>query len=105
MTASPIAVENLFTCVVCGRLFHRYERERKCEGCKVQKPAPRQCPPGREKPILMLLQEGMSDEEIGAKLYLNSESIGQYVLLLTRKYHCRNRTELAVKFVKGELHP
>lgn len=49
---------------------------------------------GREKDVLALLAEGLSNAQIGDRLYLSSRTVEKYVSSLLRKTETNNRAEL-----------
>lgn len=53
----------------------------------------------REKEILILLGQGLTNREIGEKLYLSPLTIRNYLSWLLIKYEARNRTHLIAKFM------
>lgn len=55
---------------------------------------------GREFDILMLVGEGLSNEEIAQKLYLSSGTVRNYISGLLDKLGFRDRTQLAIFYQK-----
>ncbi len=62
-----------------------------------------QLPPdlsAREKDILLLVAEGLSNREIAEKLYLSEGTVRNYVSGLLEKLELRDRTQLAIYYYK-----
>lgn len=57
----------------------------------------------RELEVLKLIGEGFTNKEIGEKLFLSEGTIRNYVSSIFLKTGTKDRTELAVKYLKGEL--
>lgn len=55
----------------------------------------------RELEILKLISEGLSNKEIGAKLYLSEGTVRNYVTGLLDKLSLRDRTQLAIFYLKN----
>jgi DNA-binding NarL/FixJ family response regulator len=55
----------------------------------------------REREVLNLLAEGLSNPEIGRKLYLSESTVKGHVSHLMKHLNCRNRTQLALR-VRGQ---
>ncbi len=55
---------------------------------------------GKEERILQLIAEGMSNKQIGAKVFLAEGTVKNYVSRIMEKLHARSRTELAVRAVE-----
>lgn len=55
----------------------------------------------RELEILKLISEGLSNKEIGAKLYLSEGTVRNYVTGLLDKLNLRDRTQLAIFYLKN----
>lgn len=53
----------------------------------------------REFDILHLLFSGLTNREIGARLYLSPLTVRNYISQLLIKFEARNRTDLLAKFV------
>lgn len=53
-----------------------------------------------EAQILALLTQGMSNPQIGRRLYRSPETVKRHVERLMTKFACRNRVELAVYAVR-----
>ncbi len=51
---------------------------------------------GREKEILYLLTEGLSNKEIGARLILSEKTVKHYLTLVLDKLSVRNRVQAAI---------
>lgn len=57
----------------------------------------------RELEVLELLADGMNNKEIGEKLFLSEGTVRNHVSQILLKTGTRDRTELAVKYLKGKL--
>ena len=57
----------------------------------------------RELDVLELLADGMNNKEIGEKLFLSEGTVRNHVSQILLKTGTRDRTELAVKYLKGKL--
>ena len=57
----------------------------------------------RERDILDLIGDGLSNREIGDKLSLAEGTVKNHVSNILSKLHARSRTELAVRALKGTL--
>jgi DNA-binding NarL/FixJ family response regulator len=55
----------------------------------------------REWDVLKLVGEGFSNKEIADKLYLGEGTIRNYVTMLLEKLNLRDRTQLAIYYVKN----
>lgn len=55
----------------------------------------------RELEVLKLISEGLSNKEIGAKLYLSEGTVRNYVTGLLNKLNLRDRTQLAIFYLKN----
>lgn len=55
----------------------------------------------REMEVLALIGEGLSNKEIGSKLYLTEGTVRNYVTRLLEKLELRDRTQLAIYYVKN----
>lgn len=55
----------------------------------------------READILSLVGEGMSNKEIAEKLYLTEGTVRNYVTTLLEKLELRDRTQLAIYYLKS----
>lgn len=55
----------------------------------------------REMDILKLIGEGFSNKEISDKLYLTDGTVRNYVTKLLEKLHLRDRTQLAIFYLKN----
>lgn len=55
----------------------------------------------REFDVLKLVGEGMSNKEIGEKLYISDGTVRNYVTGLLEKLNLRDRTQLAIFYVKN----
>jgi len=56
----------------------------------------------REKQVLELLTEGLTDKEMGVRLHLSASTVKQYVRSVLSKTQLKNRTQLAVWWVRQE---
>jgi DNA-binding NarL/FixJ family response regulator len=59
----------------------------------------------REKDVLELLTQGLSNMEMGGKLHLSSRTVEKYVSSLLRKTDTNNRAELVSFALKHHLIP
>ena len=57
----------------------------------------------REAAILKLVAEGLSNEEIGRKLYISTATVKKYLSVLLQKLCLENRVQLAVFAVRNRL--
>ena len=57
----------------------------------------------RERDVLRLLVDGHSNGEIARKLGIREQTVKDYVSVLFRKFHVRNRVALAVAAVRAGL--
>ncbi len=55
----------------------------------------------REMDILKLIGDGMSNKEIAKKLYLSEGTVRNYVTTLLEKLSLRDRTQLAIFYIKN----
>jgi len=55
----------------------------------------------REMDVLRLVGEGLSNKEIAERLYLSEGTVRNYVTLLLEKFDLRDRTQLAIYYVKN----
>lgn len=55
----------------------------------------------RELEILKLISEGLSNKEIGARLYLSEGTVRNYITGLLDKLNLRDRTQLAIFYLKN----
>jgi len=55
----------------------------------------------READVLRLVGEGLSNREIADKLFLSEGTVRNYVTLLLEKLNLRDRTQLAIFYVKN----
>lgn len=55
----------------------------------------------REFDILSLIGDGLSNKEIAQKLYLTEGTVRNYVTVLLEKFKLRDRTQLAIYYVKN----
>ena len=56
-------------------------------------------PSAKELPVLALLTEGLTNDEIGQRLGLSAETVKKHVTHLLRKFDAANRAELAARAV------
>jgi two-component system, NarL family, response regulator DevR len=61
----------------------------------------------REREVLGLLSEGLTNREIGTRLFISEKTVRNHVTGLLRKLHLRHRTEAALFAapLRGELYP
>jgi DNA-binding NarL/FixJ family response regulator len=52
----------------------------------------------QEQKVIAMIAAGMANKEIAGELSTTTQSIKDKIHKLLRKYNCRNRTELAMKF-------
>ncbi|MHB1465511.1 MAG: response regulator transcription factor [Thermoleophilia bacterium] len=55
------------------------------------------CLSAREQEIVTLLEAGLTNKEVAAKLYLSPETVKTYVARIFKKLGVRNRTEAVFK--------
>ena len=55
----------------------------------------------REMEVLELVGQGLSNREIAARLYLSEGTVRNYVTGLLEKLHLRDRTQLAIFYMKN----
>ena len=58
---------------------------------------------GREKEILEGIAKGLSNKEIGDKLFLSEKTVKHYITIILQKLQVRNRVEAALLAQKREL--
>lgn len=51
---------------------------------------------GREREVLNLLADGLTNGEISQRLYISSHTVAQHVAAMLKRTNCRRRTQLAV---------
>jgi len=56
----------------------------------------------REIEILALIGEGLNNKEIGQTLYIGEGTVRNYVTTLLNKLDLRDRTQLALFYMKGK---
>lgn len=54
----------------------------------------------RERGILELLSQGLTNKEIGESLHLAEKTVKHYITKILQKLHLRSRTSAAIKFLK-----
>lgn len=59
----------------------------------------------RERQILALMADGLSNNEIGKRLWYSPRTIQGHVATILHKLHVSNRTQAAVKAVRTGLIP
>lgn len=52
--------------------------------------------PASDRPLRLLIAEGMSNKQIGATVFLAEGTVKNYVSRILEMLHARSRTELAV---------
>jgi two-component system response regulator DesR len=57
----------------------------------------------REEQILQLIAEGLSNKEIAQKLYLQPQTVKNYVHLILQKLDLRSRLDV-IKFLRSGRH-
>lgn len=55
----------------------------------------------RERDVIKLISEGLSNREISGKLYLSEGTVRNYVTTLLEKLELRDRTQLAIYYLKN----
>lgn len=55
----------------------------------------------REWEVIKLISEGLSNKEISGKLYLSEGTVRNYVTILLEKLELRDRTQLAIYYLKN----
>jgi DNA-binding NarL/FixJ family response regulator len=58
---------------------------------------------GREKEILEGLAKGLSNKEIGEKIFLSEKTVKHYITIILQKLQVRNRVEAALLAQKRDL--
>lgn len=58
---------------------------------------------GRELDVLKLIAEGLSNKAIAEKLFLSEGTIKNHISSILSKLHLRQRTQLAVYYLKGGI--
>lgn len=104
---SPLTVRNYIS-----RLLFKFEARNRTEllakivtlrrysqliGCGERQQAPRLT--DQERHIVRLIFEGLSNRQIGEKLYLSPLTVRNYISQLLSKFETQNRTELLAKVV------
>lgn len=57
----------------------------------------------REKDILEGIASGLSNKEIGQKLFLSEKTVKHYITIILQKLQVRNRVEAALMAQRSEL--
>jgi DNA-binding NarL/FixJ family response regulator len=91
-------------CCRCGVEFRLSEKARVCPACR----KPKQGKPAlagrhltfREKQIVELVSEGKLNKEIAYELHLSHGTVKEYLNTVFRKLNVKNRTELAVWWLR-----
>jgi DNA-binding NarL/FixJ family response regulator len=60
---------------------------------------------GREAEILVLLSEGLSNKEIGARLSISAATVRSHLMNIFKKLHVHCRTEAAAKYLRQKSAP
>jgi DNA-binding NarL/FixJ family response regulator len=55
----------------------------------------------REREVLDLVSQGLSNKEIAKELYLSEGTVRNYVTGLLEKFSLRDRTQLAIYYIKN----
>ncbi|KFI56219.1 DNA-binding response regulator [Bifidobacterium sp. DSM 109958] len=55
----------------------------------------------RERDICALIAQGLSNEDIAKKLFLETKSVKRYVSRILSKLHLSNRTQIAINWIKS----
>lgn len=53
-------------------------------------------PSGREREVLALIRQGLSNRDIGARLYISERTVKSHVNRLLQKFEVKNRVQLAL---------
>ncbi len=53
-------------------------------------------PSGREREVLTLIRQGLSNRDIGARLYISERTVKSHVNRLLQKFEVKNRVQLAL---------
>ncbi len=56
---------------------------------------------GREKEVLKLVSEGLSNKEISHTLGISPSTVKNHLRTTMEKLHARNRVEAAIRFLNG----
>ena len=57
--------------------------------------------PDKEQEVFALVAEGCSNREIAKSLYLSEGTVRNYISRLLEKLNLRDRTQLAIRYLKG----
>lgn len=57
----------------------------------------------REMEIIELVSDGLNNKEIANKLFLSEGTVRNYLSIILEKLECRDRTQLVIKYLKGEF--
>ena len=105
--AQPQVTLYLRSCFRCGAEFRTlHERMRVCETCRRPRLSQPLVEPGqkltpRERQVIDLVAQGMSNKVIASELHLSEGTIKAYLFRIFLKTKVGNRTELAVWQVRG----
>lgn len=70
-------------------------------------PQPKTIPYGqisrRERDVVVLICEGLTNAEIARRLFISTETVKSHVLKTLPRVGARNRTHLAVLWTRGEI--
>ena len=59
----------------------------------------------RETEVVALISRGLTNKEICRKLLISEDTVKHYMTSILLKSQRRNRTEIAVAYVMGDLEP
>ncbi len=57
----------------------------------------------RERDVVALVAEGDEDKLIAVKLGIAADTVRKHTMAARKKTGCRNRTLLAIKWIRGEI--
>lgn len=57
----------------------------------------------RERDICALIAQGLSNDDIAKKLFLETKSVKRYVSRILSKLHLSNRTQIAINWIKSSV--
>jgi len=86
---------------IAGRILDEFNRQRSADA--VSSPEPVETLTEREVQILRLVTEGLSNEEIGARLFLSDQTIKKQLSGAMQKLQLNNRVQAAAYAVRHKL--